>query len=92
MQGRCFRAGDLPIIRSRRDRTGMVGISIDQKEMLERIVKLRTRHSELDGEVDALTQNGVVDQLKYARMKKDRLRIKDEISTLEDQLTPDIIA
>jgi hypothetical protein len=70
----------------------MVGVSIDQKELLSRINELRTRHSELDGEVDALTQNGVVDQLKYARMKKDRLRIKDEISTLEDQLTPDIIA
>ncbi|MDG1417285.1 MAG: DUF465 domain-containing protein [Maricaulis sp.] len=66
--------------------------SIDQQELVTRIKHLREEHEALNHEVDAVAENGVVDQLKYARMKKDKLRIKDEISSLENQLTPDIIA
>ena len=32
------------------------------------------------------------DQLQLARLKKRKLRLKDEIALLEDQLIPDIIA
>ena len=70
----------------------MTGDSIDQQEIVSRIKELRDEHEALNREVDALTENGVVDQLKYARLKKEKLRLKDEIATLEDQLTPDIIA
>lgn len=70
----------------------MNGDSIDQQEIVLRIKELRDEHEALNREVDALTENGVVDQLKYARLKKEKLRLKDEITTLEDQLTPDIIA
>ncbi len=70
----------------------MDGNSLDQQEIVARIAELRTEHEALNAEVDALTENGVVDQLKYARLKKEKLKLKDEISVLEDQLTPDIIA
>lgn len=70
----------------------MDGNSLDQQEVVARIAELRTEHEALNAEVDALTENGVVDQLKYARLKKEKLKLKDEISVLEDQLTPDIIA
>lgn len=70
----------------------MDGESLDQTQLLERIETLRAEHEALNHEVDALTENGVVDQLKYARLKKKKLAIKDEISNLEDQITPDIIA
>lgn len=70
----------------------MDGNSLDQQEIVARIAELRTEHEALNAEVDALTENGVVDQLKYARLKKEKLKLKDEISILEDQLTPDIIA
>ncbi|WP_291841695.1 DUF465 domain-containing protein [Maricaulis sp.] len=70
----------------------MDGESLDQQALTERIESLREQHESLNHEVDALTVNGVVDQLKYARLKKEKLRIKDMISQLEDQLTPDIIA
>ncbi|RYG29607.1 MAG: DUF465 domain-containing protein, partial [Burkholderiales bacterium] len=33
-----------------------------------------------------------IDQLQIARIKKRKLRLKDEISQLEDLLIPDIIA
>jgi hypothetical protein len=32
------------------------------------------------------------DQLQLARLKKRKLRLKDEIALIEDQLIPDIIA
>lgn len=70
----------------------MDGNSLDQQEIVTRIKDLRSQHEALNAETDALTENGVVDQLKYARLKKEKLRLKDEISVLEDQLTPDIIA
>jgi len=66
--------------------------SIDQQDLLSRIEDLRGEHETLNNEVDALSENGVVDQLKFARMKKEKLRIKDEIKSLENQMTPDIIA
>jgi hypothetical protein len=46
----------------------------------------------LDAAVDALRANGVIDQLKVARLKKRKLSLKDQIAFLEDKLSPDIIA
>ena len=40
----------------------------------------------------ALTAAGAQDQLQVARLKKRKLKLKDQISMLEDYLIPDIIA
>jgi hypothetical protein len=42
--------------------------------------------------IDALTMAGASDQLQIARLKKRKLRLKDQISLIEDHLIPDIIA
>jgi hypothetical protein len=42
--------------------------------------------------IDALRGTGSADQLQLARLKKRKLRLRDEIVLLEDQLVPDIIA
>ena len=65
---------------------------MDQQELRSRILAMRGEHEALNNEVDALTENGVADQLKLARLKKEKLRIKDSLAALNDQLTPDIIA
>ncbi|MEA1943355.1 MAG: DUF465 domain-containing protein [Pseudomonadota bacterium] len=70
----------------------MDGEAQEQQALLEQLGMLRAEHDALNHEVDALAENGVVDQLKIARLKKEKLRLKDEISRLEDQITPDIIA
>ncbi|WP_203290621.1 YdcH family protein [Maricaulis parjimensis] len=70
----------------------MDGVSPDQEALVERLAELRAEHEALNREVDALAENGVVDQLKFARLKKEKLRLKDQIAEVEDQLTPDIIA
>ena len=57
-----------------------------------RLVRLRMEHRDLDAAIEALRATTAPDQLQLARLKKRKLRLKDEISVLEDQLIPDIIA
>ncbi len=53
---------------------------------------LRHEHRDLDEAIDALGERVTVDQLTLRRLKSQKLRLKDEISRIEDELTPDIIA
>jgi hypothetical protein len=57
-----------------------------------RLVRLRTEHRDLDSAIAALVAMPAPDQLQLARLKKRKLRLKDEIALLEDQMIPDIIA
>jgi hypothetical protein len=57
-----------------------------------RLVRLRTEHRDLDAAIEALRATPAPDQLQIARLKKRKLRLRDEIAALEDQLIPDIIA
>ena len=60
--------------------------------MRKRLEVLRIEHRDLDAAIDALTGAGSNDQLQIARLKKRKLRLKDQIAMLEDYLIPDIIA
>ncbi len=60
--------------------------------MRKRLAALRVEHRDLDFAIDALVQAGGPDQLQVARLKKRKLRLRDQISYIEDNLTPDIIA
>ena len=53
---------------------------------------LRTEHRRIDSEIKALIETSVADMLKVRRMKKIKLSLKDQITFIENQLTPDIIA
>ena len=61
-------------------------------EIIRRVGELRQEHRDLDAAIDALAFARPADQLQIARLKKRKLRLRDEISALEDQLIPDIIA
>jgi hypothetical protein len=63
----------------------------DEREIRDQLAKLRLEHRELDGEIATLEVSGA-DQLRITRLKKKKLKLKDQITTLEDQLLPDIIA
>ena len=56
------------------------------------IDRLREEHRDLDAAIEALMHIGRVDQLQIQRIKKRKLVLRDRISFLEDQITPDIIA
>ena len=60
--------------------------------MRKRLEMLRIEHRDLDAAIDALTLAGANDQLQIARLKKRKLKLKDQISVIEDYLIPDIIA
>lgn len=61
-------------------------------ELRETLARLKQEHRDLDGAIDVLEQSGRADQLQLIRLKKKKLHIKDEITRIEDQLLPDIIA
>lgn len=63
-----------------------------EQELTKLLASLRTEHRDLDAAIDALTSTGSTDQLQIARLKKRKLRLKDQIAVVEDQLLPDIIA
>jgi hypothetical protein len=46
----------------------------------------------LDSAITALEQSATGDQLQIRRLKKKKLSLKDEITTIENLLIPDIIA
>jgi len=65
---------------------------VNEEEMKKRLEVFRTEHRDLDAAIDALTGAGSADQLQIARLKKRKLRLKDQIAIIEDYLIPDIIA
>lgn len=64
----------------------------NEAELKELLDNLRTEHRRIDTEIKALIETGVADMLKVRRMKKIKLSLKDQITFIENQLTPDIIA
>ena len=64
----------------------------DERELRELLTKLRDEHRSLDAEIVSLENAADADQLTIKRLKKRKLYLKDQITLVEDQLTPDIIA
>lgn len=63
-----------------------------EREQAARLARLRLEHRDLDDAIGALRLSSSPDQLQLARLKKRKLRLRDEIALLEDRLIPDIIA
>ncbi len=65
---------------------------LSREDIMRRLELLRIEHRDLDGAIAALVGSGTSDQMQVARLKKRKLRLRDEITVLEDALIPDIIA
>jgi len=65
---------------------------VTEDEMRKRLAVLKVEHRDLDAAISALSAAESQDQLQIARLKKRKLRLKDQIAIFEDYLTPDIIA
>jgi hypothetical protein len=63
----------------------------DLDKMAERLEELRARHRDLDQRIDTLTLEGG-QAFQVMTLKREKLRIKDQIAWLASKLTPDIIA
>ena len=57
-----------------------------------KLAYLQQQHRDLDIAIATLEDSGTGDQLQLRRLKKMKLQLKDQISKIEDELIPDIIA
>ncbi|MFN3288098.1 MAG: YdcH family protein [Sphingomonadaceae bacterium] len=64
----------------------------DREQIDARLRLLEQEHRDLDQAIAALIASGARDQLQLARLKKRKLRLRDEMAALADMLLPDIIA
>jgi len=69
-----------------------MGPGLTEQELKKLLASLRTEHRDLDAAIDALSGTGSTDQLQIARLKKRKLRLKDQIAVVEDQWLPGRIA
>src|SRR5262245_26587567 len=64
----------------------------EERELREQLARLQQEHRDLDAAISALQHSPGSDLLQVQRLKKRKLHLRDRISYIEDQLTPDIIA
>ncbi len=65
---------------------------MEETELRQRLEQLRIAHRDLDAAIDAIVASNAPDQLRIARLKRQKLRLRDDIALIEDQIIPDIIA
>jgi len=66
--------------------------ALDEAELAGRLHLLTQEHRDLDAAIDALRSLAGYDQIQLARLKKRKLRLRDEIAIVQDWMIPDIIA
>lgn len=64
----------------------------DTEDIARRLDELRVEHRDLDEVIEYLIETGHPDQMKVRRLKKRKLKLKDDIKRLESQLIPDLDA
>lgn len=66
--------------------------SVDQEILERQLEELKIQHRDLDDVIARIAEEVPFDQLQIQRLKKRKLRIKDQITKIESLLLPDIIA
>jgi len=64
----------------------------EEQSLRVALAALVEEHRDLDAAIAAMAEHGARDQLQLTRLKKRKLQLKDQISRIEDQLLPNIIA
>jgi len=64
----------------------------EEGELRAQLARLQQEHRDLDAAIVALQESPGADVLQVQRLKKRKLHLRDRITFIEDQLTPDIIA
>lgn len=70
----------------------MTDTKSDQAAMRKRLMTLRTEHADLGVAISAIEDMQIPDRLALRRLKKRKLALKDQITVIASNLTPDIIA
>jgi hypothetical protein len=64
----------------------------EESELRANLARLAQEHRDLDAAIEALENAPGCDHIQIQRLKKRKLQLRDRITFIEDQLTPDIIA
>jgi hypothetical protein len=64
----------------------------DVEALRAKLAALKTEHRDLDEVIAHAAEHAPFDQLRLQRLKKRKLLLKDQISKIESDLLPDIIA
>jgi hypothetical protein len=64
----------------------------EESDLRTQLARLQQEHRDLDAAIAALADSRSSDLIQIQRLKKRKLVLRDRISFIEDQLTPDIIA
>src|SRR5260370_16169142 len=67
-------------------------VAINDDQPVPDLAALKAEHRRLDEEIAALSAEPSSTQLELARLKKRKLRLKDQIAQIADSNIPDIIA
>lgn len=71
----------------------MVAMAKEKFEALRaKLDDLESEHRDLDAVIDRLLDEGASDQLQLQRLKKRKLKLRDQIQNIEGQLAPNLIA
>jgi hypothetical protein len=70
----------------------MEHVEEDIASIKDRIAQLKIEHRDLDDVIDRLNETSTQDELQLRRLKRRKLMLKDQISWLERQLSPDVPA
>lgn len=65
---------------------------VDEDSLREQLEEHKREHKSLDDQINQLARSGAVDFLTIAKLKKEKLRLKDAIQRIESMLIPDILA
>ena len=64
----------------------------ERQRLEERLFELKQEHRDLDDVITRLSSQGAMEELQLKRFKKRKLKLKDTIMLLENELIPDILA
>jgi len=69
-----------------------LAMDLDVETLKAKLAALKIEHRDLDDVIARIAERRPFDQLQLQRLKKRKLRLKDQISKIESELLPDIIA
>jgi len=72
--------------------TASAAMDLDVEALRARLAALTLEHRDLDDVIARISERAPYDQLQLRRLKKRKLALKDQISKIESELLPDIIA
>ena len=67
-------------------------MDLDIEALKAKLAALKSEQRDLDELIARLAERAPFDQLQLQRLKKRKLLLKDQISKIESELLPDIIA